>query len=49
MPVTPFTFYGRHTTKKKKPVENKPTRWSFLQEPGKDINSTESVTEGCQW
>ena len=29
------------------PVENKPAQWLFLREPTEDIDSTGSVTEGC--
>ena len=42
-PTTHFSLYGRYTTTKIKIVENKPTRWHFLREPRKDINSTVRV------
>ena len=48
MAYHPFPFLWEvYTTKKKNPMENKPTQWSFLREPTKDIDFTGSVTEGC--
>ena len=48
MAYHPFPFLWEvYTTKKKNPVENKPTQWSFLREPTQDIDFTGSVTEGC--
>ena len=48
MAYHPFPFLWEvYTTKKKDPVENKPTQWSFLREPTQDIDFTGSVTEWC--
>ena len=46
-----LTQWWKKNTKSRKDnsVENKPTRWRFLLEPGKDKDSTGSVTERCPY
>lgn len=44
------SYIALQTKLSSSPVENKPTRWLFLREPGEDIEqSAGSVTERCFW